>query len=390
MPSYDDYTAVLGLRENSRSGRKRSWINTPNYGSIPKDEKPVNRYDDRHIVLSQDTYYAKRTHKGNGSVYYAVNPTPYFTNAVLDQMTLEEVLLSSGKSIGDRTVAVENESKALCLGKISNAKVNLAVAAAEAQKTADLILGTANRIDRAYRAFRRGDFAQVARLLNITPGRVHKTWLEYKYGWTPLLSDVKGAAEFFAQKHVGRPVQFTVISNRKHDASGTRRVTYTPYGGLPTSTITHRFTLHNECKTKIWCEITNSRLSELQQLGLTNPLLVAWELVPYSFVFDWFLQVGQWLEGLTAFDGIRVKRVWQTSWFECRYERETPPTVRSDATYTYEESSLNIKNRIRQFGRGVPSLDPTALTPLKGKPLSFEKMITSLALLRGNYGSARI
>lgn len=32
-----------------------------------------------------------------------------------------------------------------------------------------------------------------------------------------------------------------------------------------------------------------------QQLGLTNPAIVAWELLPFSFVLDWVLPIGDWL-----------------------------------------------------------------------------------------------
>lgn len=35
-------------------------------------------------------------------------------------------------------------------------------------------------------------------------------------------------------------------------------------------------------------------------LGLTNPASVAWELVPFSFVVDWFAPVGDWLNALDA------------------------------------------------------------------------------------------
>lgn len=33
-------------------------------------------------------------------------------------------------------------------------------------------------------------------------------------------------------------------------------------------------------------------------LGLDNPALIAWELTPLSFVFDWFINVGDYLTGL--------------------------------------------------------------------------------------------
>jgi hypothetical protein len=36
-------------------------------------------------------------------------------------------------------------------------------------------------------------------------------------------------------------------------------------------------------------------LSLQRSLGLVNPLEIAWEVVPYSFVVDWFLPVGSYI-----------------------------------------------------------------------------------------------
>jgi hypothetical protein len=37
-----------------------------------------------------------------------------------------------------------------------------------------------------------------------------------------------------------------------------------------------------------------------RNLGLTDPLSVAWELIPYSFVVDWFVPIGTYLDNLNA------------------------------------------------------------------------------------------
>lgn len=34
----------------------------------------------------------------------------------------------------------------------------------------------------------------------------------------------------------------------------------------------------------------------MAQLGLLNPEIVAWELLPFSFVADWFIPIGSYLE----------------------------------------------------------------------------------------------
>lgn len=45
---------------------------------------------------------------------------------------------------------------------------------------------------------------------------------------------------------------------------------------------------------------TSPSLSTAQQLGLTNPAQLAWELVPFSFVVDWFIPVGDFFAQLDA------------------------------------------------------------------------------------------
>lgn len=52
-------------------------------------------------------------------------------------------------------------------------------------------------------------------------------------------------------------------------------------------------------------EYDQSHFKTFQQIGLTNPLLLGWELIPFSFVADWFIQVGDYLETLDALIGVK-------------------------------------------------------------------------------------
>jgi hypothetical protein len=49
--------------------------------------------------------------------------------------------------------------------------------------------------------------------------------------------------------------------------------------------------------------LTNPNLGLASRMGLVNPLSIAWEVVPFSFVVDWFLPVGNFLENLTSLAG---------------------------------------------------------------------------------------
>jgi hypothetical protein len=53
--------------------------------------------------------------------------------------------------------------------------------------------------------------------------------------------------------------------------------------------------------------VTNPNLERAQAMGLTNPIALAWDLVPFSFVFDWFYDFGGFLHSLDDLFGIELK-----------------------------------------------------------------------------------
>jgi hypothetical protein len=115
-------------------------------------------------------------------------------------------------------------------------------------------------------------------------------WLSMQYGWLPLLQDAKAGAEALAH-HLNTPFRKTYrVTVRKEVDS--IRTTYWRYivdnarYAVATATRTHRRGLI----AKIVERPTIAKL-----LGLTDPANVAWELLPYSFVADWFIPIGDFL-----------------------------------------------------------------------------------------------
>lgn len=192
-------------------------------------------------------------------------------------------------------------------------KVDLATSLAEGRQTAQLITDTASFLANAYTSLRSGDWKGFRRLTGWSdkPGRTARelgktaasAWLSYRYGWTPLLSSVYGAAEALALTARTIP-PVTARGKREEDVNNSQYVgSGTDYGrfystkGKVGSTARLDFLPDGGC------------LQQLRSLGLTNPLLVAWELVPYSFVVDWFIPIGNalscldWATGLTWVSG---------------------------------------------------------------------------------------
>lgn len=63
------------------------------------------------------------------------------------------------------------------------------------------------------------------------------------------------------------------------------------------------------CRVKTGCtvSVSNPNLFMANQLGLINPVNVAWQLVPFSFIVDWFIPVGAYLSSYSDLAGLSVK-----------------------------------------------------------------------------------
>lgn len=181
------------------------------------------------------------------------------------------------------------------------------LAAVEMDKTLRMIAETVHRLARGIHHASRGNFYAAARVLSGNRNRAwHKTkpaaknWLELQYGWLPLYSDVYDGAQFLAH-HFNVPLQdktrVTVV------ARGARPVSASP-------TICEFTKWENFTRKTIIAKITEKDVLTLS--GLLDPAGMIWERIPFSFVFDWFLPIGDWLQARQLPQGLKGQFVTST------------------------------------------------------------------------------
>jgi len=193
-------------------------------------------------------------------------------------------------------------------------KANLALSLWEAGKSLRMIAMRARQIALAARYLKRLQFHAFANTLGIrgyhppsrsrvrkitqSGGDVSSLWLEYTFGWKPLVQDIYNATQVLQQ-------DFN-FSKFKASRSVPAYVDYVNSSGFGYA-----------ASAAVWCNvggyvrITNPNLFLANQLGLTNPAAVAYDAIPFSFVLDWFLPVQKFLASFQNDVGLEMKGLYR-------------------------------------------------------------------------------
>lgn len=127
-------------------------------------------------------------------------------------------------------------------------------------------------------------------------------WLEFWFGWSPLVSDVFSTVDILQKPFNDLPV-IGRASNKRATAVY-RELIYADWAGDIRRTATHE--LDYRCKVGGKIRVTNPNLFLASQLGLTNPATVALELIPFSWVANWFVNLSEFIGQFSDFHGVDV------------------------------------------------------------------------------------
>jgi len=246
----------------------------------------------------------------------------------------------------------------------------------EFNKTLEGLLKRVTQLTKFTKRLKKGDLIGAARDLGLVdvPKRAKKTWktkdlastwLEYHFGWEPLVKDVGAAIEVLTET--------TCKLRVKANSSDT--LVYQDGGPLPSFNIYHH-RVRTVVKMQANVQVDNPNLHLASQLGFVNPLSIAWELVPFSFVLDWFSNVGQVLGALTDFAGVSFTGAFTTvyqvidkvergygNWDVSPFHQNLTAVYRSTYINRYPEISTPVLN-IRPFRGFSPVRGATAVALL--------------------------
>lgn len=194
-----------------------------------------------------------------------------------------------------------------CWAAVDQEKTQLLVFLAELRRTISMLanpIGNYQRWLTKVRAIKNSSSRASDRLLT-TSQYIAREWLTFRFGWLQLYRDIFNVVQALEKNEVTGLLR--AFGNYSEERSTEENLTVSP-----TYTSTFNLYLYRRRTHKLHVRTgvyyMGSRTTNTY-LGMT-PEHVAdtlWELIPYSFVVDWAVNVGSYLKGLIRHLGVPVK-----------------------------------------------------------------------------------
>lgn len=280
---------------------------------------------------------------------------------------------------------------------ISKIHVQSLVSLVELPKTISLIGDSARTLTGIIRGVKTGNSQMVLNAIGGSSPKGPKQpvlqslsnrWLQYRYGWIPVVMEVQGALKALEKNRV-LPQRATARgkqeSNRRQNSTGS-------YLTTDAGTELYTFDLHEKMTVRAYCLYqADLKYQSARDFGVTELPLAIWELVPFSFVIDWFVQIGDWIEALTPKVGIDIKAEGVTK-MRLRSCTRTFTSWTSNANGLDYDMQLNTPvgaiDSIEIFEKSrVPGLDILFSFPPINVKLNVKRTLDAIALLKALGGN---
>lgn len=365
----------------------RSWtgVRTPSFGKLKSPQLPVNPHTVRIVEILDSP----------GALLSLIPGTPapgiYFNR--FRRFTSD---YAAPPEVGHLADAQFKALRKLIEQAESSIEGNLAQDIVQIGQTTRLITNTCKRLVGAVSALKRGNIpGAVQQLWSGHMPRYHgkgpsigkstaSNWLELQYGWKPLIQDVRASMEALKRLNTA---QTSVVKRVTASAKATLQYSVPIQVNVEASKRagSHNLAVQTRAKYVLRYKIDDKLTAFLAQTGFTNPINLGWEILPFSFVVDWFIPIGPYLETLSSWHGLVFV---DGSFSRLTRDKATSAIDVSGTVFgqMYEQHGRYYR-RIVTYNREKLSAFPTAKLPtrIKNGLASVTHAQNALALLRAQF-----
>lgn len=383
VPSVGSTTVVVYPGVSPQCETRFHSLYTPNYRGLVREGWVIQcPYSKSESVVEhrssgmQDVTYQGTSPRSTATTSHTNMCDPLQFPSVFPQTTLPQLQIAIARA--------EEEVLTKVFSKAVAPDADLLVDLSQISETMRMFFTTARRcieLAKSPGAFFRWvktnsvDKHRTARIPGNPHGRLDELaglWVELRFGWRPLLHTLDNIAEVLRDglENQTRRITYRSREDLKLEESNTNTQSNTLYGFNFPSTYTTRVTAQVSVRGGILVE-RNQGLAQRLGFEWDNVPYAAWDLVPWSFIVDRFLNIGHWLRALRPIPAQHFGGAWvvtrssvvtvqtavyspgdQTSGSGSTYRRWT----RSGCTNSLEHRQLAVRRSIQRSPPIFPTL----------------------------------
>lgn len=211
-------------------------------------------------------------------------------------------------------------------------------------------------------------------------------WLQFQYGWKPLLADIFDICD--EENRIIRRALTKVKASATQPFRVSRwSTTYVKSQGP--APVLVKGDGKQSCRMSLELEARDGW--DPGQWSSLNPVSIGWELIPYSFVVDWFVDVGSFLRNLES--ALLYNTYFKSGYVSELFAYDGRQTVSNNANgwmkgsgmwweTSYRAVNVNSRTRQRRFYRTKLTSYPFPRAPTFKVDLGSQRLFSAASLLR--------
>lgn len=202
-------------------------------------------------------------------------------------------------------------------------------------------------------------------------------WLEWVYGVKPLIEDIYSIAEESLRYNVNKTVKVKGTSSIKE-------TNYEYVSGVwagQTKDVVYK--LDSFAKSKFQLELKSPDQYDPATMSSLNPISIAWELIPFSFVVDWFYDFGGYLRGAETalIYKSRFIKGFESQLFGVNGSGEVSGSTSYSSLGIDQSVSFQATGKYRNFQRTILTSYPFPRAPVLKIDMGSGRLLNAAALL---------
>jgi len=268
---------------------------------------------------------------------------------------------------GETVASLSNKAITQAFADIGNDKMLGLATLAEANQSVQGLLWLLRKAAKIAKSVKKMQLKQLKR--EITWKELQEVYMNARYNLRPLAYDIEAIIDII-ENGIEKPERQTFrgfATDVQSVTEETSQVVFNPWGLAFPIGIKKVSTRTTTARAGVLTQA--GRNTMVQTMGLDKIVETAWDLTPYSFILDWFANVGQTISSWTPVAGFKTLTSWVVT------NETTTQSVKCLGLGTYDSPFIRGTGLVEDLGSSISEADYFASTVTKTRIPNYQRPI---------------